>query len=673
MNNVKVFWIISFALGLGLLVYFPGQQLARSHVNEKTAVTDHPLNCTNCHLYISKNRYISKLVNEDYLSPLNLAISGDGIYLYVVAQDANALLKVDSGSGKVVGKVEVGDHPHSVILDQKRDVVYVSNQWADNVSVIDRASFMVIDTIQAGNGPAGLSISKDGKDLYVVNTFGSNVSVIDIASEREKRRLSVGSDPTGISFSPDGNKLLVTSRRARQEVYGKSLVTDITQIDPVSNRVGGTHEMTDAYLIENASFTPAADLAIVTLIRPKNNVPSVQVEGGWMMTHGIGVIEQKENGKIGQFLIDEPNTYYPDPYDVVISPDGKRAFVSSSGVNVITVISVDSLQAVMRSSSQEALDVMSNDLGMSSRFVLKRISTGASPKGMVLSPDGRFLYVAEQLEDQIAIIDAINLETAGHIDLGGPEKVTVARQGRRLFANAGHTFQNQYSCYTCHPDNHEDGLVYNMAGKGMGRNLANTLSLREIGDTAPFKWNGKNQTVYKQDGMRFSRFLTRTEAFSYPDLDAITAYIMRGIKQPPNLLFNPDGELTASQQRGKEIFERETDNFGDHIPESNRCITCHPSPLFTNRQLSDVSTLAETDDPMRFDTPHLTNLFTSAPYLHDGRAKTLEEIWTIYGEDDKHGRVNDLTKAELNDLINYLKSIRSPEYDQNNQMVYHDE
>jgi cytochrome c peroxidase len=86
-----------------------------------------------------------------------------------------------------------------------------------------------------------------------------------------------------------------------------------------------------------------------------------------------------------------------------------------------------------------------------------------------------------------------------------------------------------------------------------------------------------------------------------------------------------------------------------------------------------VSTLAETDDPMRFDTPHLTNLFTSAPYLHDGRAKTLEEIWTIYGEDDKHGRVNDLTKAELNDLINYLKSIRSPEYDQNNQMVYHDE
>jgi cytochrome c peroxidase len=94
--------------------------------------------------------------------------------------------------------------------------------------------------------------------------------------------------------------------------------------------------------------------------------------------------------------------------------------------------------------------------------------------------------------------------------------------------------------------------------------------------------------------------------------------------------------------------------------------------LYTNRQFSDVSTLADTDDPMMFDTPHLTNLFTSAPYLHDGRAKTLEEIWTVYGGDDQHGRVNDLTKPELNDLINYLKSLRSPEYESTKQMAYHE-
>ncbi len=74
-----------------------------------------------------------------------------------------------------------------------------------------------------------------------------------------------------------------------------------------------------------------------------------------------------------------------------------------------------------------------------------------------------------------------------------------------------------------------------------------------------------------------------------------------------------------------------------------------------------------TDDPTLFDTPHLTNVHASAPYLHDGRAKTLEEIWTLYGTDDQHGFVNDMSKSELNDLVNYLKSLRSPEY--NNEVT----
>ena len=53
-----------------------------------------------------------------------------------------------------------------------------------------------------------------------------------------------------------------------------------------------------------------------------------------------------------------------------------------------------------------------------------------------------------------------------------------------------------------------------------------------LADTPPYKWNGKNQTVYKQDGMRFSTVLTRTEQFTYKDLDAISSYIMTGITVP---------------------------------------------------------------------------------------------------------------------------------------------
>jgi cytochrome c peroxidase len=52
----------------------------------------------------------------------------------------------------------------------------------------------------------------------------------------------------------------------------------------------------------------------------------------------------------------------------------------------------------------------------------------------------------------------------------------------------------------------------------------------------------------------------------------------------------------------------------------------------------------------------LTEIALTAPYLHDGSAQTLEEIWTVFNPDDKHGRTNDLTKDELNDLIEYLRT-----------------
>lgn len=139
---------------------------------------------------------------------------------------------------------------------------------------------------------------------------------------------------------------------------------------------------------------------------------------------------------------------------------------------------------------------------------------------------------------------------------------------------------------------------------------------------------------------------------------------MTGIPNPPNLLYNPNGELTEAQNRGKGIFERTHDSRGYEIPVVNRCITCHPAPYFTNKEMANVGTLASSDDSILFDTPHLNNIFTSPPYLHDGRAKTLEEIWTIYGKTEEHGSVNDLTKIQLNELIEYLKSLRDPDYEE---------
>lgn len=645
-----------------LIVFPPFHRWARGHVNYITAAEDHPLNCLSCHLYTQKTGFIPKLINADYYSPFNLAVSSVNNELYIVAEESGELLIADTESEKIKHRIKVGERPHSVILDSRGEFAYVSNQWSDVVSVIDLKSHTVTDEIRTGNGPAGLALSSDEKYLYIVNSYANDVSVINLKTGKEWKRLSAGNNPTGIGMNPEKTSLFVTSRRALLAPYGEPVVCELTVIEESGKRISGRMDMESAYMLENIEFTPSGDLALIPMIRPKNLVPSIQVERGFIMTNGIAVIEQKENGRTIQLLLDEPNAYYSDPFDVAITPDGERAFVTHAGVNVISVLDLDSLRSFINRHSTEELEYYSNHLGTSSHFVIGRIPTGANPKGMALSGDGKNLYVAEHLEDRIAVINTESLETTGWIDLGGPRRITVSRKGRRLLNNSKGTFQNQYSCYTCHPDAHEDGLVYNMASKDMGRNLANTQSLRDIGETAPYKWNGKNHTIYKQDGMRFSTVLTRNEPFSSDELDALVAYIVTGIPYPPNLVYNPTGELNAMQLRGKALYERTHDKYGNEIPEKQRCITCHPPPYFTNRNFEDVGSLIASDDSMLFDTPHLNNIYASPPYLHHGLALSLEEIWTVYAHKDTHGRVNDLTKIELNELIEYLKSLGDPEY-----------
>jgi len=91
------------------------------------------------------------------------------------------------------------------------------------------------------------------------------------------------------------------------------------------------------------------------------------------------------------------------------------------------------------------------------------------------------------------------------------------------------------------------------------------------------------------------------------------------------------------QARGKALFERTRTNDGRTIPVDNRCVTCHFPPLYTDRSIRDVGTKMASDRQGRFDVPHLNNIYDSAPYLHNGMADTLEEIWTRFNPYDTHG------------------------------------
>ena len=139
------------------------------------------------------------------------------------------------------------------------------------------------------------------------------------------------------------------------------------------------------------------------------------------------------------------------------------------------------------------------------------------------------------------------------------------------------------------------------------------------------------------------------------DLRAVEAYIKSLVPEKSPWLV--DGNLSEKARRGKVIFERRKTNDGRLIERKNRCVSCHFPPLYTDRRKHVVGKKGWLDRDDVFDTPHLLNIYDSAPYLHNGIAHSLEEIWTRYNPEDRHGQTNDMTKDQLNDLVEYLKTL----------------
>ncbi len=642
-----------------LFVADTGHRHSTEHVRRISGNASASLNCVPCHVLSKQNGPLARLLHRQYLSPLDIAVADDGRWLYVTAEESDVLLAVDLREKRVASSIPVGSRPHSVVVSRDGNTAYVSNRWSNSVSIVDLAAGEVTGELPVGTGPSGLALTPDASTLYVANTVSNDISVVDLASGRERKRLSAGNGPYAVSLAPDGETVYVTNRLSSQLGFREPPVTELTVVDARSERVAQRLAFHSAHLIEGIDFTPSGDWAVVTLVRPKNLLPATQVGRGWMLTFGLGIVDRKQDGRVIQLPLDDVNAFYADPYDVVVTPDGRRAFVSHSGADVVTVVDLDALRELLDEVPADSLPAYANHLGLSDRYVVKRISTGSNPKSMVISPDGRLLYLAERLDDRISVIDVERLEIVDAIDLGGPEEGFI-RRGQKIFHSAANTFQGQFSCRSCHPEGHHDALTYDLEPDGLGRNIVNNISLRGLAETAPYKWTGKNESLYRQCGFRFAKWLTRTEPFSEDELYSLVGYIL-SLSPAPNRYRPLAGRLTEAQLRGRAIFERAATNKGDLIPPEDRCSTCHPPPLFTNRAKADVGSSGPTDTEMEFDVPTLSNLYGQGPFLHDGRALTLEEIWTKYNPDDTHGVANDLTKAQLNDLVEYLRALGGAE------------
>ena len=590
-----------------------------------------------------------------YKTPINLALTPDGSELWVACEASSSTVVVDTTTHEVLAEIEVGGQPHDVTFHPDGSRAYVTNRLDDTLSVIDVESRDVVDTIAVGDEPHGVLLDAPGELIYVLNSSQDSVSVIDAETLEETRRLTTSRVPWSLALSPDGEKIFVTNTLSDFVPPRTPPMSEITVIDTQRGVVEDRFIIPAANLLQGVAWHPSGEFAMVTLNRTKNLVPMTRLLQGWTITNGLGIVWR--DGRIDQVLLDQPDIAFPDAADVTFTSDGRLALVTSSGSDRVAIVDLEKLLSMLEAATPEERErILPNHLAKSTEFVEAFVKTGMSPRGITLSADDKTAYVANTLDDTVTVIDLERFEAVKEIDLGGPEVISQTRWGEQLFHSADIAFRRQFSCHTCHPDGHVDGITYDIEPDGIGVDPVDNRTLRGIFDTAPFKWTGLNATLQRQCGPRLAVFFTRIEPFTPTELAALELYITT-IPRPPNRHRALGAPLTEAQRLGKAVYKRTHTNDGRSIPPLGRCITCHPGPLYTDRQKHDVGNQTPLDSKGEFDTPHLTNIYDSAPYLHDGTAYSLEEIWTRFNTYDQHGVTNDLTKDQLNHLIEYLKTL----------------
>jgi YVTN family beta-propeller protein len=586
----------------------------------------------------------------DYASPVEVLFSPDGARLYVLCQQSAQVRVLDGTTYAEIKKIEVGRVPRGFSLSPGAGQLFIANSWDDTVSVIDTKSLEVTATWPVSAEPSSVVEDRAGKYLFVANRISNDVAVLDAQTGTELKRLAAGRGASYITPSPDGRKLYVTHVYPDPGTNRTPPDSEVTVIDsaravvidriPLSNIAHGFH----------VAFSADGSLGVAAGLLPKNLVPLAHLEHGGAFADTLTLFGP-EIGKPVELPLDELERYAVRPFGVAITPDKSRIFITCGGSEFVTVINLPRLLRYIRTHPGP----YTQDLSASANYVEAHVPVGHDPRGVAFTRDGSKLLVANRLDDTISVIDTRTNRVASTVALAGPKEISILRHGEQAFYTSHYSFQGQIGCANCHIDSTFDGLQWDLEPDGFGRDIVDNRPIEALKDTEPFKWNGGNPNLPTECGPRTEKYFWRAENFDDLTLTDLVVYV-RSLPPRPNRWRLPGGELTPTEERGRILFQRSVDKFHNPIPEQNRCIYCHSGPNGTNQKSFDVGTGRSTDNSGLLDTPQLTNIAITGPYLHDGSAQSLEEIWTLFNPEDKHGRTNDLTKDELNDLIEYLRT-----------------
>ena len=585
------------------------------------------------------------------------AIVGTGKTLYIACAAENQVLCLDEDSRKTVFfDLPLPPSGLALSLDKSRLLVSCAAPGS-KICIIDLKKQRTIGTIHAGHTAMAPVLSADGKVLYVCNQFDNDVSVVELASKKVVCRIAVQREPVAADITKDGRFLLVANQlplgRADVEYVGAV----VSVIDLAARTVVKELKLPNGSgSLKDIRVSPDGKYAAVSHLVAGFSRATAKVQFGWINANALTIIDLAKMEVGFSFLLDEPSQGAGNPWGIAWSEDGRTLAVAHAGTHEISLIDFPTLLANRLASA--------NDHAKSAKPVLTYVSqyegmdpglpflTGARvrvklPEGdlgpRALTCVGHKIYSANYYSDTLSVIDLdASIPKAESIPLGPRREMDIVRKGDLYFHDASLCLQGWQSCSSCHPgDARVDGFNWDLVDDGIGNpKITRSLLLAHQAPPAVFSGFHTNAEMAVRAAIKSMLFTSQPEEVP----TAIDEYLKSLKPVPsPHLVH---GKLSQSASRGQKIFQQAG------------CADCHVPGLFTDLHSHDVGTRRTFDEPTeKFYPPTLIEVWRTAPYLHDGSAATIRDIFTTRNPTGKHGDVESLSKQEMDDLCEYVLSL----------------
>lgn len=304
-------------------------------------------------------------------SALALALAAAGApaqgTAYVSSEKDDALTLIDLATLSVKGSIATCKRARHLQLTADRQLMVACTD-SNQADLIDPASGKSLRRIPLGDEPEAFDLSPDGKTIYVSNEDEAALSFIDAASGKTLRSVKVGQEPEGVKVSANGKTVYVTSEVA-------SLV----------------------HVIDTASAKVVKNIPVGK--RPRRMAITPDGKELWVTSEldaSVSIVSTSDHAVKGTLRFEVKGARREDitPVGIVMTPDGRRAFVALGRANHVAFVDVPG------------------------RKVTQLVLVGKRAWNVALDRAGARLYVVNGLSDDVTVVDVAAAKAMKSIPVG---------------------------------------------------------------------------------------------------------------------------------------------------------------------------------------------------------------------------------------------------------------